>query len=88
MPCILIGLSNAPKLVSDGGIGIDELDYLVMPYNALGSVPVFEAVKRNIKVFAVKENSSALNITAEKISSSIIEMPDYKTCLEFVVNNC
>lgn len=88
LPCILIGLSNAPKLVSDGGIGIDELDYLVMPYNALGSVPVFEAVKRNIKVFAVKENSSALNITAEKISSSIIEMPDYKTCLEFVVNNC
>lgn len=88
LPCILIGLSNAPKLVRYGGIGIDELDYLVMPYDALGSIPVFEAVKRNIKVFAVKENSSALNITAEKISSSIIKMPDYKTCLDFVVNNC
>lgn len=88
LPCILIGLSSAPQLVKDNGISIDELDYLVMPYDALGSVPVFEAVKRNIKVFAVKENSSALNITAEKISSSIIKMSDYETCLDFIVNNC
>ncbi len=88
LPCILLGLSNAPLLSSKEGISVSELDYLVMPYDALGSASVFEAVKRGIKVFAVKENVTALNITSEKISKSIIEMPDYNTCLEYIVNNC
>lgn len=88
LPCILLGLSNAPLLSSKEGISVSELDYLVMPYDALGSAPVFEAVKRGIKVFAVKENVTALNITSETISKSIIEMPDYNTCLEYIVNNC
>lgn len=88
LPCILIGLSCAPQLVKDDGISIDELDYLVMPFDALGSTPVFEAVKRNIKVFAVKENTTALNITADKLASSIIEMPDYASCLDYIVKKC
>ena len=51
LPCILLGLNNAP-LLSNDGISIDNLDYLVMPYDSLGSTPVFEALKRNIKVYA------------------------------------
>lgn len=88
LPCILLGLSSAPVLVKNGGININNLDYLVMPYDALGSTPVFEALKRDIKVFAVKQNVTALDITSEKINSSIIEMPDYDACLDFIVNNC
>ncbi len=84
LPCILIGLNNAPMLVKEGGISIDNLDYLVMPYDSLGSVPVFECVKRGIKVFAVKENVTALNVTPKKISDKIIEMPDYETCLKYI----
>ena len=34
-----------------------------MPYDALGSTPVFEALKRGITVYAIKENSTALNVT-------------------------
>jgi hypothetical protein len=67
LPCVLLGLDNAPHLTNDGGISIGQLDYLVMPYNALGSTPVFEAVKRGIKVFAVKENCTVLNITARAL---------------------
>ena len=54
LPCILLGLSQAPKITTDKniGIGIDNLDFLVMPYNSLGSTPVYEAIKRNIKTFA------------------------------------
>ena len=71
-----------------GGISIDNLDYLVMPYNSLGSTPVFEALKRNIPVLAVKENSTALDVTPDKISPSIILMPSYDDCLDYIVNNC
>lgn len=88
LPCILLGLSNAPLLSDKSGISIYDLDYLVMPYDSLGSTPVFEAVKRGIRVFSIKENVTALNITRAKISDSIIEMPNYKTCLDFIVKNC
>lgn len=84
LPCILLGLNNAPLFTNNGGISIDNLDYLVMPYDSLGCAPVFECIKRDIKVFAVKENVTALNITPDKISGKIIEMPDYDTCLKSV----
>lgn len=84
LPCILIGLSMAPKLAVSGGISVNDVDFLVMPYDSLGSVPVFQAVKRNIKVFAVKENTTALDITPNKISDKIIEVSDYETCLSLI----
>lgn len=86
LPCILIGLDKAPKLCEYGGISVENLDYLIMPYDSLGSVPVFEAIKRNIPVFAVKENVTALNIIPDKINSSVIEVPNYNVCLDYIIN--
>ena len=83
LPCILLGLNNAPKL-SNTGIGVENLDYLVMPYDSLGSTPVFEAIKRNIRVFAVKENKTVLNVTPDKISSNIIVVESYQECLDMI----
>ncbi len=86
LPCVLLGLNNAPKLVKRGGISIENLDYLVMPYNSLGSVPVFEAINRNIKIFAVKENTTILDVTNKNLfkSNSIIEVETYKKCLDLI----
>lgn len=88
LPCILIGLSQAPKIAcSENAIKISDLDFLVMPYNALGSIPVLESVKRGIKVFAVRENKSVLNITKEALSlKDIIEVETYEECLEIIKN--
>lgn len=84
LPCILLGLSQAPKLVKSGGLSVKDVDFLVMPCNSLGSIPVFEALKRNIKVYAVNENTTALNITRDKISDEIIEVKDYETCFNLI----
>lgn len=84
LPCILLGLSNAPQFTKNGGISVNELDYLVMPYNSLGSTPVFEALKRNIPVFAIKENSTELNITPDKINSKIKIVETYDNLLELL----
>lgn len=86
LPCVLLGLNNAPKIVKDGGFSVSDVDYLVMPYNSLGSIPVFEALKRGIKVFAVKENSTLLDVTKDKLfkSSGIVEVDTYKECLELI----
>ena len=84
LPCILLGLSQAPKLVKHGGISVNDVDFVVMPCDSLGSTPVFESVKRGIPVYAVKENTTALNITKEKVSNKIIEVEDYASCLELI----
>ena len=88
LPCILIGLSQAPKITTDltKGINIKNLDYLIMPYNSLGSVPVFESLKNNIKIYAVKENKSELDITKEKLfaKSNIIEIDSYESVLNVI----
>lgn len=86
LPCILIGLNQAPKLTnSKNDINISDLDFLIMPYNSLGSTPVFEALKREIKVFAIKENQSVLNITKDSLClDNIIEVETYEQCLSLV----
>ena len=88
LPCILLGLSNAPKISTDltKGINITNLDYLVMPYNCLGSTPVFEALKRGVKVYAVKENKTELDVTKGKLfpGCSIIEIDTYDELLEII----
>ncbi len=81
LPCILLGLSQAPLLSKNGEISIDDLDYLVMPYDALGSTPVFEALKRGIPIFAIKENTTALDISPEKIDNRIVVKKSYQELL-------
>jgi len=123
LPCILLGLHNAPKITQNGKwkmendtilseetslrsvslrgvsetndaaiqkksyspLGIQDLEFLVMPYNALGSIPVFEALKRGIKVYAVKENQAVLNITKQALKlDNVIEVDTYEECLKYI----
>lgn len=91
LPCILLGLSQAPKITVDKkyGINITDIDFLVMPYNALGAVPVFEALDKNIPIYAVKENSTELNVTKDKLfsESNIIEVESYEKCLKIILES-
>lgn len=85
LPCILLGLSQAPQFSKTEGISINDLDFLVMPYDALGGIPVFEALKRGIKVFAIKENKTVLDVTKEKLHlDDIIVVESYEKCLELL----
>lgn len=86
LPCVLLGLSNAPKFAKNNGINVDDVDFLVMPYNSLGCIPVFEAIKRNIPVFAIKENSTALDVRNENLhkSDKIKVFDTYEACYNFI----
>ena len=84
LPCILIGLNQAPKLSNNGEIGIEDLDFLVVPYNAIGSIPVLEAKKRNIKIFAVKENETILDVRPENFRTTCVIIDKYEDILELI----
>ena len=86
LPCLLIALSNAP-LISyekvEHNISIKDIKALIMPYNSLGSSIVADAIKNNIRVFAVKENNTVLKITKEILKKNdIIETETYKSCIQ------
>lgn len=91
LPCILLGLSQAPLISkrSTNTLNIDDVDFVVVPNDALGGIPVFEAIKREIPVFAIKENITEINVTKDKLfkNSNIIEVDTYEECLDLILKS-
>ena len=84
LPCILLGLNQAPKLSDTTGINIKDLDFLVMPFNSLGGIPVFEMQKLGKPIYAIKENQTVLNVTKEKLGLSQIESCSFSQMIEIL----
>lgn len=88
LPCLLIALRNAPLYSFtnvEQYISKEDIKALIMPYNALGSSIVADAIKEKIKVFAVKENCSVLKITKNVINKNdIIETDSYEKCIQIL----
>ncbi|MBQ9244916.1 DUF3326 domain-containing protein [bacterium] len=84
LPCLLIALNNAPLFSSqkvEHYISIDKLKALIMPFDSLGSSIVLDAELKKIPVYAVKENTTVLNISKDVIKNkNIIEIDTYKNC--------
>ncbi len=84
LPCLLIALNNAPLFSYtnvEQYLSTDKLKALIMPYNSLGASIVFDALERNIKVFAVEENKTVLKITKDIIKKNdIIQISTYEKC--------
>ena len=83
LPCILLGLAKAPK-ISDSGITVKDIDFLITPYDAIGNIAIFEAYKRGIKIYAIKENSSVLDVTPEKLGIKCDIINTYEELLELI----
>ena len=51
LPCILLGLSNAPVITNKtNGITVNNVDFIVIPYSSMGCIPVMEMNKLNKKI--------------------------------------
>lgn len=85
LPCILLGLNKAPKICSPfEGLNINNIDFLIMPYNSLGSIPVMQMNKLNKKIYVIKENTTVLNISPEKFSGNYDIINTYEELLELL----
>ena len=67
-------------------LSIKNVDFIVAPYNALGSPAILEAAEKGIKIYAIEENKTALNITAEKLGlkDKITIARTYNECLKMI----
>lgn len=92
LPCVLYGLNKAPKIIPvnqllPSDITINNVDALITPHNCLGSVPVLCCLEKNIPVISIKNNSTILDITAEKlnIKGKIIEAQNYLEACGYLI---
>lgn len=70
--CVLQGLDRAPRLIpakkaKRKDIKVKEVKALVCPYNSLGGIPMLACEKMGIPIIAVKENSTILRVTKERL---------------------
>ncbi len=86
LPCILLGLAQAPNIknFSKNLITIDNLDFIIVPHNCLGGIPVMKAIEKEITVYAVKENSTILNVNNSNFSQKCVIINTYKELLELI----
>ena len=84
LPCILIGLSQAPLITKDQGISIDDLEFLIVPHNALGGIATIEASKKNIKIYAIKENNTVLDVNQYNFPVKCDIINTYEELLELI----
>ncbi len=82
LPCILLGLSQAPQISLNDGISIDSTDFLIIPHNSVGCIPVLEMLKRKKKIYAVKENKTVLDVTPMNFLSTYDIIDTYEEIME------
>lgn len=85
LPCVLLGLYNAPKIIhikekSPDDITLESVKALIYPCDCLGGIPVLKAIEKNIPVIAIKENKTVLDISAEAlgIENKVIKAKNYQ----------
>lgn len=86
LPCVLMGLNNAPKLSYKKEIGqLPHPKGLIVPSSALGSKGVLGAIKNNIPIYTV-QNPTQLNVSAKKIGITPKKtFKNYTDCLNYLI---
>jgi hypothetical protein len=94
LPCVLVGLSQAPQfittrnpyLVNDDQIWADQVDALVIPANACGGSGILSFSDRpHVKIITVKENQTKMNVKPEDLGMKTIEVNSYLEALGVLV---
>ena len=84
LACVLMGLAAAPQIDPVLGrrsrdiVNVNNLLAVVAPASALGGIPVLAADRAGIPVFAVRDNETVLDVTAEKLGlRHVVEVGGY-----------
>ena len=84
LPCVLVGLSRAPKIVVKpkffhaDDVTSENINAIVTPYSACGGAGLLALNHQShIQTIFVKENQTALNVTPEMLGLSGIQVENY-----------
>lgn len=81
-PCIAQGLSIAPLITKQEGIKNTDVEYLIVPYDAMGSKSVLSCIQNGIRIITV-ENKTSLNVDCNKLKiEPYAHFESYEECLK------
>lgn len=89
LPCILMGLSKAPKVdfTCEKGISYKDIEALIVPKNAFGGIAPIGAIENNVKVISVDNKTSSMIGCGDIEASVIMEYESYEKCLEALLKD-
>jgi hypothetical protein len=84
LPCVLVGLSRAPKIITNRDLfksddfTSDDIDAIVTPYSACGGAGLLALNPLpHVQTIFVKENQTALNVTPNMLGLTGIQVENY-----------
>jgi hypothetical protein len=82
LPCVLVGLSCAPRLIKQnfqaGDLMIDDLDVAIAPLSACGGAGILALAARNLPLILVEENITTLEVSPEVLGiNKYIKVKNY-----------
>ncbi len=85
LPCILVGLSRAPQLITHSlqpqDITANQVDAVVIPADAAGGSAVLSWSQLPAKIIAVEENQTTMEVTPESLGLQPIRVSSYLEAL-------
>lgn len=95
LPCVLVGLSQAPQYVINSQtnysaevIWADQIDALIIPHNACGGSAILSlSQSQDVKIITVKDNHTKLNVKAQDLGIKAIEVDSYLEALGILVSD-
>lgn len=86
LPCVLLGLSQAPliRTYSEDNITVNDVEFIIVPHNSLGCIPVLEMQKMGKKIYAIKENDTVLNVNKDNFNIDCEIIDNYENLLNII----
>ncbi len=85
LPCVLVGLSRAPQIVTDAGVPSDlraeDVDAVVVPATACGSSAVLGFSQLDARIIAVTENRTRMQVAPEQLAIQALQVNSYLEAL-------
>ena len=92
LPCVLVGLSKAPQLVTakdncpiPNTIWAQQVDALIVPATACGGSAVMSFSQTQTQIIAVRENKTQMQVSPEKLGIKAFEVNSYLEALGVLV---
>ncbi len=79
LPCVLVGLSQAPQFTneSNGGIWSDQLDALVIPASCCGGSAVLSLSQTKTQIITVAENTTRMQVYPRDLGINAVQVRSY-----------
>ena len=84
LPCLLYGLSQTPRVVQAGGIGVRDSSAIIIP-SLCGGPPALAAHRFGVPLIAVKANTTRVGVPADLLDvATTIILEDYADVIALV----